>query len=298
MDLWKDRSWTPMLLNEIEEPFNSEEHIYEIKFDGLRALIFANTNEVKVYNRRKKEITNLYPELQNIKYLIKRNTIFDGEIVIMENGIPSFSKLQNRSHLKNKNKIKLHSKNNPVIFICFDILYDNKNLINLTLLNRKKILDKFKDNDYFIKSKYIDKKGIDLFNTIKKLNLEGIVAKRKKSPYEINKRSSFWLKIKNIKEEEFIICGYVEKESNYIISLVLGEYRNKDLYYVGRVTLAKKTSLYKQLKNEKIVKKSYLKDFYDQSINFIKPTLKCKVNYMERTLNNHLRQPFIKNNLH
>ena len=84
MDLWNNRNWTPMLLKEIEEPFNSLEHIFEIKFDGTRTILFVNQNEVKVYNRRKGDISYLYPELQNIKEVVKRNTIFDGEIVIME----------------------------------------------------------------------------------------------------------------------------------------------------------------------------------------------------------------------
>ena len=229
------------------------------------------------------------------KEIVKKNTIFDGEIIIMENGIPSFYKLQKRIHIKNKNKIKYQSKNNPVIFVCFDILYANKNLIDIPLINRKKILDEYKDNDYFIKSKYIEKDGIKLFKNIKQLNLEGIVAISKNSLYEINKRTSSWLKIKNIKEEEFFICGYIEKENNYVISLILGKYINDKLYYVGNVTLGKKTNLYKKIKTQKIINKPLFKELKEKNINYVKPLLSCKINYMERTKKNHLRHPSIKN---
>ena len=94
MSLWSKRSWTPMLLKESDNPFNSDDYLFEIKFDGVRAILFVSTKEVVIHNRRCQEITHLYPELQNTKKLVKRNTIFDGEIVAMENGIPSFSNLQ------------------------------------------------------------------------------------------------------------------------------------------------------------------------------------------------------------
>ena len=165
-DLWKNRDWTPMLLGEVEEPFNSNDYIYELKFDGIRAIIFANPKELKVISRNSHDITNLYPELQNIKKLVKKNTIFDGEIVVMNNGVPSFSKLQERSHLKKAEKIKQQVESNPVIFVCFDLLYENNNLINLPLLERKKKLDKFIDSDYFIKTKYISTFYIPTFQYV------------------------------------------------------------------------------------------------------------------------------------
>ena len=292
MDLWKNRYFTPMLLGEVFKPFNSQDYIFEIKFDGTRTVIFANRKEVKIYNRRKEDITYLYPELQNIKNIVKNNTIFDGEIILMDNGVPSFSKLQLRSHLKNKEKIKYNSIYNPVIFICYDILYNNKNIINLPLIERKQILNKFADNDFFVKSAYVINYGISLFDFVKRNDLEGIVAKKINSLYSINKRSEDWLKIKNLKEEEFLIGGYLEKENSFVISLILGEYKENEFYYVGRVTLGKKTTLYKQLfKNKKT--KSYFINHDESGVVYVKPSLKCKVKYMERTKNNHLRQPYL-----
>jgi len=293
-DLWKDRDWTPMLLGEISKPFDSDEYLYEIKFDGIRALVFASPNNVQIISRNNKNLTYLFPELANISKLVKRNTIFDGEIIAMENNLPSFSKLQERTHLKNKTTITKVMGLNPVIFVCFDILYDQENVLDLPIENRKQLLEKIKENDYFVKSKFIIKNGKKLFKNVQKIGLEGIVAKKMGSEYEINKRSNTWLKIKNFKEDEFIIGGYLENKSKFVVSLVLGEYKNDKLYYVGKVTLGKKNALYKQIKEKAIIKKSPFVAYDNDSVNYIKPVLKCKVNYMERTKTNHLRQPFIK----
>jgi len=291
-DLWQDRKWTPMLLGEVFKPFDSSDYLFEIKFDGIRALIFVDAKEIKIYNRYGKEMTKLYPELKSICKLVKNKTIFDGEIIAMENGLPSFQKLQGRVHLKSLKKINLESKNNPVVFVCFDILYDNKNIVNLPLIRRKKILQKCIENDNFIISKYIETNGLNLYKKITKLNLEGIVAKRKDSRYVPDERSNNWLKIKNFKSGEFLIGGYIEKEANFVISLVLGEYINNNFNYVGKVTLGKKSPIYQQVKKQRKLKKSPFNN-YNENVQYIKPSIKCKIKYMERTKNNRLRQPFI-----
>lgn len=292
-DLWENRDFSPMLLGEVFKPFDSKDYIFEVKFDGIRAILFVSPNELKIITRNKQDITHLYPELQNIKKLVKKNTIFDGEIVAMKNNVPSFAELQKRMHLKSQAKINNEQENNPVIFVCFDILYDNKNVISYPIERRKKLLEKYNDNEYFYKSKYTLTNGIQMFKQIKKVNLEGIVAKRLGSNYEINTRSDSWLKIKNFKKEEFFIGGYVEIKGGYAVSLILGEYRDKEFYYVGKVTLGKKKKLYNQVIKEKVVKKSPFKDYLKPEINYLKPKLKCKVRFMERTNSNHLRQPFI-----
>lgn len=292
-DLWISRDWSVMLLGEVFEPFDSSDYIYEVKFDGARAIIFASPKEVRIISRNNYDVTHLYPELQAIKKLVKHNTIFDGEIIAILNGLPSFSKLQERMHLKNKQKIDSQIIKNPVIFVCFDILYEEKNLIDLPIQKRKQMLDKYPDSEFFFKSKFIYDEGINMFKNIKEFNLEGIVAKKLGTTYEINTRSDSWLKIKNFKEEEFFIGGFTEIKGGYSVSLILGEYRNKNFYYVGKVTLGKKQRLFKQIKKEKVVKNSPFQDYNLDNIIYIKPKLKCKVKYIERTNSNHLRQPFI-----
>ena len=170
MSLWTDRNWSPMLLKETDKAFDSKDYIFEVKFDGLRACVLVGPNEFKIINRHKKDITYLYPELHEIQKLVRVNTILDGEIISIEKNSPSFSKLQERSHLKDKTKIKIQSTLNPVIFVAFDILYQEKDLINSKLLTRKNILEKIPDNDYFIKSKVFPCQGVKLLKSTKKKN--------------------------------------------------------------------------------------------------------------------------------
>ena len=291
MNIWKDRSWSPMLLKEIAKPFNNNDYIYEIKFDGIRACIFVSPKSFQIISRNNVDITYLYPELRSIQDLVDKETIFDGEIVSFENGKPSFSKLQERSHLKNNERINLESRKNPVTYICFDILYQGKNITSLKQIQRKKILNKYKDGDYFCKSKFFSN-GISLFENIKKLNLEGIVAKRKYDSYEINSRNNSWIKIKNFKKGLFRILGYERKKGNYI-SLILGEKKGKKYEYIGKVSLSENSDLYKKVIISKKVVGKKINGYKNKGSIFITSNLLCPVKYLERTKNNHLRQPVI-----
>jgi len=291
MNIWKDHNWSPMLLKEIDKPFDSKDYIFEVKFDGIRAIIFVNKNYVKIQSRNKQDMTHLFPELHDLKNIVDRNVIFDGEIVAFDKNKVSFSKIQERIHLKNRNKIDKIANENPVTFIAFDILHENKDLTNLTLLERKNYLNKYEDNDYFVKTKVFDKNGIDLFKRIKKLNLEGIVAKVKDGKYYINKRCDEFIKIKNIQRDEFIIGGYEEKKNN-ILSVSIGEYIDNKFYFVGKVSINKNKKIYEKIKNLK-KSKNYFCNF-SEDIYFVKPTLTCHIEYLERTKNNHLRHPIFK----
>ena len=284
----------PMLLDEIENPFNSPDYLFELKFDGLRATIHVGPNTLIIYSRRGVNITHLYPELISIKSLVKENMIFDGEIVLFDKDKPNFSKLQERSHLKNKMKINHFSKENPVCFIAFDCIYKNKSLIDLTLLERKNILSKIEDSEYFIKTKYVLNNGKELFKKVKNKNLEGIVAKKIDSIYQINTRSKDWIKIKNLKVEEFYIGGYYNEPKQAMIRAYLGEFRNDNFYFVGKVMIGKKNNIYKKIILETIQTKSSFQDYEDSKIKYINPKLRCKIAYLERTKSNHLRQAVFK----
>lgn len=293
MDIWKERNWKPMLLQERQKPFNSALYVFELKFDGIRAILFASPKEIRIQSRNGKNMTTLFPELQDIKNMVHKKVIFDGEIVVFENGRDSFSRLQERIHLKSQKKIERSATEYPVAFVAFDILYENKDLTSLPLLERKKHLENYKDTDYFIKTKMIDEKGIAFFNRVKKMNLEGIVAKLKTGVYSINKRTDDFIKIKNIRQEKFLIGGYEEKKNN-ILSLAIGEYIGEQFHFVGKVSVSHRHPIYQQIK--KLPKtKNYFSDFHE-SIHFVKPNIFCMVEYLERTKNNHLRHPIFKEN--
>lgn len=278
----------PMLLSESDTVLENDNYIYEIKFDGIRAIIYAIDNNIKIFTRNGKNITNLFPELKVITSSVKKNSILDGEIVCLTNNKPDFFKVQKRIHLKNKDKIEISSKNNPALFICFDILYYEKDITNEPLYKRKDELSKINESDYLLKSKVFED-GEKLFKSIKRLDLEGIVCKDKFSTYQVNTRSNSWIKVKNYKVESFFIGGYTDGEKDRF-SIYLGEKSNGKLRYVGKVFVSKKDKLYEKLKNRKSVNNPFLE--FKENINFVKPIQEVKVKYIERNNNNHLREAF------
>ncbi len=289
-----DKIVEPMLLIEKSKPFDSKDFLYEIKFDGMRALIYVSKTTFKIYNRHQKDITNLYPELKKIQEIITKPVIFDGEITCFKNGVPNFQELQKRIHLKNQNKIKNASIQNPVVFICFDILYENQNLMKKKLIERKQILKKYQDTDEFIKTSYILEKGKDFYKKIKKLNLEGIVAKRIDSLYEISNRSENWIKIKNIKVDSFVIGGYKEGKSTSMFSVCLGKIKDKKILYVGKVSIPRKSGLLELLKKEYKLQNSIFSNYTNNDWMYINPKYVCNVEYLEKSKKGILRHPVFR----
>lgn len=288
MSLW-NKEIKPMLLEKKDIPFNDKDYIFEIKYDGIRSLIYISKNGVVVKGRHGADITDKFLEFKDLNKHIKGNVILDGEIIAFQDGKISFSKVMQRYNLKNKKTSEYLSKTNPSLFVCFDILFLNKDLTNLSLIKRKDILNKFKDTNNFVKSKYVHNKGIELFNIVKKMNMEGIVAKRKDSKYEINKRSNSWLKIKNYHLKEFIIIGYINKEKNLI--LLLGTPKNKKIIYSGKVSVSKKNSLVNEVLNLPILKITY--PTKEDNAVYVEPKLKCLVGYLKSKESPLLRHPFI-----
>lgn len=291
-NFFNNKNIKPMLLTEQKNPFDNPQYLFEIKFDGMRAIIYVSNNEIVIKSRNGKILNDLFPELLEIKKLVKEKCIFDGEIVILENGFPDFSKLQNRIVLKNSNKILVSSQNNPATFIAFDILYKNNSLVDNELIKRKKILATFKDTNCFVKSPYILEKGKKLYKLTKKFNLEGIIAKKIDSVYQAGKRSEDWIKIKHVLDNEFYIGAYKEEENKFVANLVIGEMQNDKLKYVGKVTIGKNKKDFIRIKEIKKEINSF-EDFNDPNYTFVKPTL-CTIKYLTKTKNGKLRHPVFK----
>ena len=281
--MFDDYQLKPMLLEEVNELFNDKNFLYEIKFDGIRALIYVSKNSFKILSRNGTNLTNKYPELKKIQKLVgNHEIIFDGEIIATEGALPSFSLLQKRNRVKRVSSDIMNDI--PVYFIVFDILYDNVDLTNLSLDKRKKILGQYPDNSVFIKSRiYSD--GLSLFKMVKKIGLEGIVAKKRKSIYLFGKRTSDWVKVKNIHVDNFIVHGYLEKTNTY--SLLLGEYKNNKLKYVGKVSVNKSHEVMNTLKKMKKINNQFVN--FDEKATYIIPVKTVRIHYLERTKSDMLR---------
>ncbi|MCS7134351.1 MAG: hypothetical protein NZ889_00630 [Candidatus Pacearchaeota archaeon] len=194
---------------------NSNEYIFEPKLDGTRVLIYKNEKEIKLINRRGKNIISRYPELKNIhKNLMARKCVLDAELIILDKkGKPNFNFLQQREQLKNKTLIEIRSKELPATLFVFDILELNGvSLIKKTVKERKKILEGIIKNSPFIVLCPYAKDGKKLWRKIKKERLEGVIAKKINSTYE-QKRSFSWLKIKNFKTTDAVVIGFTKGKS-------------------------------------------------------------------------------------
>lgn len=295
MDLYDKKCINPMLIAEQKEPFNSEDYIFELKFDGIRCIAYFDNSSVDLRNKKDVKIGPLFPELNDIYKQVNQKCILDGELIVTVNGKPDFYEVQRRIILRDRFKIKLSADKLPATFIAYDILYlENKQLTSLPLLERKELLETtVSENERFALSRYIDEKGIDLYNLVVTQELEGVVAKHKESKYYFNKRSKDWVKIKNEQDDDYIICGYAFNRDG-TNSLLLGQYKNGILNYKGNVSLGVVGQNFKRiLKHPKLTVPPF--NFkMNNNITWIEPTLVASIRYMHKTSSGALRQPVFK----
>src|SRR3989449_2271987 len=226
----------PMLAEGRETPFDSKDHIFELKWDGTRALAIVRDG-LRFQNRRLNYVESRYPDLA---VHTRKPAILDGEIVVMNGPLPSFEKLQERERASGKIKIEYLAKTLPATYIVFDVLYvGDKSVMGLSQMERKAILPDLVDvDDRVVLSDYIEGRGVDYYNAVIARGLEGIIAKHKQTRYQMGKRSKDWVKIKKKTTLDCIICGITagegEREDTFG-SLVLGAYFEGALLRVGRV---------------------------------------------------------------
>ena len=293
-----NKQYKPMLAKSSPTPFSDVDWIYEIKWDGFRAIAYVN-KELTILSRNEKEMQKKFPELKELLQLAQ-NVVLDGEIIVMKNGKPDFHALLERSQAIKAIDIKIQSNKNSVSYVVFDILEKNgKSLIDLPLIERKKILEKtVKEGNHVFLSDFIEKKGSEYYKVVTEKDLEGIIAKKKNSIYETGIRSSNWLKIKKIKTVDCIVFGYT-KGSGFrqesFGALLLGLYdENKDPIYIGKVGTGfsqnNLVELSKQFKNITTNKTPFkLEEIKDT--NWLKPKIVCEIFYQSITKERKLRMP-------
>jgi len=297
-DIYTLRQAQPMLLVD-GQPFDSSEYIFELKLDGIRCLAYLD-EQTELRNKRNKNVTVIYPELSDIHKQVGRKCILDGEIIVAINGVPDFFEIQRRSLMTDAFKIELLSKSKPVSFVVYDIIYlDNQEVIEKPLMQRKEMLTEIvRENNRIAISRYIEEKGIEFYQLAAKQNLEGIVAKKKKSLYYYGKRSKDWVKFKKMIEEDFVICGYIkDDDGGSIKSVILGAYKDKQLIYQGHVALGISKEDAKIIINyarNHSTFQPFSEKMDEEGAIWMKPDLVCAVKYMMRTHTFGLRQPVYK----
>jgi bifunctional non-homologous end joining protein LigD len=223
----------PMLATLVDEPFDDPGWFYELKFDGYRAVAFIDDGEVRFLSRNQNELTGGYPELSVTPQAIKaRQAVIDGEICALdENGRSSFSLMQQRTGLTGDGarRIRNSRPDIPIVYYVFDLLYlDGYSLLRVHLEDRKRLLRKILKEAPLVRYSEHFPSGTRLWAAAAEQQLEGIIAKRKKSCY-FEKRSREWLKIKITQVIECVIGGYTEPRNSreHLGSIVLGLYDDR-----------------------------------------------------------------------
>jgi bifunctional non-homologous end joining protein LigD len=293
----------PMLATLVDEPFDDDEWQYEVKWDGYRAVAQVNNGEVDILSRNKKSFNDKFYPIYDILKGANINAVLDGEILVLdEKGRSNFGDLQNwRSEA-----------DGDLVFYVFDLLwYDGKNLMDLPLFQRQAILKDIlpTDDDRLRVSQVFNASGIEFFHAAEKMNLEGIIAKKKSSTYSPDLRSKQWLKVKVHKRQEVVIAGYTKNEdtSKQFSSLLLGVYEQGRLQYVGKVGTGFSDKVQKEMMAQFkpiITDESPFKEIPDVNkgsrfrpnppktkATWLKPELVCEVAFSEVTTDGVFRHP-------
>jgi bifunctional non-homologous end joining protein LigD len=225
-----------------ERPFSSPDWYFEPKLDGVRAISLIHEGEARLFSRRGIEATKTYPGIAaELGEQPSPAMVLDGEIVALgENGVPSFQRLQQRFGLQRETDIKRAESEIPVLYYVFDILYaEGYDLRGAPLSERKSLLEQIVAPGPCVQLvHHFEEEGEAAYEAAVRLGLEGLIAKRRDSVYESGRRSRYWLKIKAVQEQEFVVGGYSGGEGGRVGtfgSLLLGYYDDGKLTYVGNV---------------------------------------------------------------
>ncbi len=292
----------PMLATLVDKPFDEKGWVYEVKWDGYRAIAYINNGTVELQSRNNKSFDEKFYPVFKSMLLWKIRAVIDGEIIVVdEKGVSNFSSLQNwRSEA-----------DGSLLFYMFDILgMDGNNLMDLPLTNRREILKSLKPPGNNIRiSESFDAGATEFFEVAKQLKLEGIIAKKAGSKYFPGLWSKDWLKIKTSKRQEVIIGGYTHNKESIkpFSSLLVGVFENGKLHYTGKIGTGFSNKMQKEMMRQfkplirKKIPFTIVPDINKPSrfrpnppeatATWLTPKLICEVSYAEMTSDGVMRHP-------
>lgn len=290
---------TPMEPVKRETPFDSQEHVFQVKWDGVRILAFFNGTDVTLQNRRLHNRTVQYPELQALSRLSKHPVVIDGEVIALKDGKPSFPTVMRRDRVASAGTVSSLINVIPISYMVFDILYYHHQMItNLPWHKRHEILqDLFSKpaDPFHLVENFTG--GIALFKEVQRMGLEGVVAKVRDSQYIPGGKSRLWQKIKNRPLLTCLIGGFTKRGEN-ANSLLLGVFDQDQFLYVGRAGSGLKedqwVSLTQVLLKIQTSSSPFVNPPKKTGITWVKPVHQVIVEYAEWTEETHLRSPVIK----
>jgi len=284
----------PMLATLVDKPFDDDQWLFEIKWDGYRAVAFVDDGKVHLVSRNQNDLTKEYSELRGlVGQLHARTAVLDGEIVALdEQGRASFSLMQQRSGFREPGRRGGADRSVPILYYAFDLLYlDGYSLLQGELERRKELLRGIvASNDILRYSDHHIGQGTALFRAAEARGLEGIVAKRRSSHY-IQGRSREWLKMKITQRQECVIGGYTDPKGSRenFGSVILGLYDDKGrLIHVGQAgsgfTEAKHADMWRRLQKLKASRSPFHGEVRTgRGMHWVKPELVAEIKFTEWT---------------
>jgi bifunctional non-homologous end joining protein LigD len=284
----------PMLATPTAKAFDDPDWLFEIKWDGYRAVAFIAEGRARLVSRNQNDLTAQFPELGSLPQFVKaERAILDGEIVALDDeGRSSFSLMQQRTGFHPGKRRLQRRESVPVIYYAFDLLYlDGLDLRRIALEERKRLLqERIKASPVIQFSDHYAEKGLAFFEAAKQRGLEGIVAKKRSSAYE-EKRSRNWLKIKITQRQECVIGGYTDPEGSreYFGALVLGLYDKLGrLIHVGQVGTGFDQKTLKEIFARMQPLKTKQNPFHGEigglrKVQFVRPELVAEIKFGEWT---------------
>jgi bifunctional non-homologous end joining protein LigD len=281
----------PMLATLIKKPFDHPDWIFEVKWDGYRALAEVRDGTVSLYSRNLISLAKKFSPVVDSLKKFRFEALLDGEVVVVDDqGYPDFQLLQDYRK----------SRKGHLLYYVFDLLYlQGHDLTNLPLVRRKELLKKILPAAPGIRfSDHVWKEGALFFSVAKEKGLEGVMAKDSRSVYRAGKRSRQWLKVKTRLTQEGVIAGFSEPggRRKHFGALVLGVFEGDELVFIGHTGggFSAKTLKEVREKLEPLIRKESpfrIEPETNKPVTWVEPQLVCEVLFHGWTAEGIMRQP-------
>jgi DNA ligase D-like protein (predicted ligase) len=281
-------------------PFDSNDYLFEIKWDGIRALAFFGPGLARIQGRKLTDTSARYPELVAALENLTGEGVLDGEVVVLDDdGRPDFQQVLSREQTTDRSAALLKARKHPVAYMAFDLIHRNGSpLYDTPLIERKKLLSELLGAapSAIVESAYVIGKGRAFFEQAKARRLEGVVAKRLSSHYIPGQRTRDWLKLKVRRQMDAVVLATVrERGTRRVRSLVLGAYRNGRLDWIGNVgsgldqrTVAELGTMLGPLAGPPMPQLAVVAP---GKLEWLRPALVARVEFSELTNDGRLRHP-------
>jgi DNA ligase D-like protein (predicted ligase) len=284
------------MLARVGRPFDAEDHLFEVKWDGFRALAFVADGRYRLLSRRRTDFTQSYPELGFLADLAP-GTVLDGELVLLVDGKPDFESMLRRQQVRGDLAVQRAAASDPVTYIVFDLLYeDGTPIVDRPLVERRERLRALVErvgHPRIVLSEGVVGGGKAFFEQVRRLGLEGMVAKDLNSRYEPGQRSGAWTKVKDPKLILCAVLGWLADDRGDVQSLVIATNESEGLRPVGKVGAGLTEAMRDRLRGLLSERETDgpLVPCAERGARWVEPGIYCKVRFLERTGSGTLRAP-------